>query len=40
MAKEQFDRDHDECWKLFSRIDPEKKKEYQLCMKKRGWLIK
>jgi len=40
MAKQQYDEAHDECWKLFSRIDPGRKKEYQDCMKKKGWLIK
>lgn len=40
MAKEQFSEAHDECWRLFSRIDPQRKKEYQACMKEKGWLIK
>lgn len=40
MAEEEYDRSHDKCWKLFSRIDPQLKKEYQDCMKQDGWLIK
>ena len=39
MARQEYNTAHNECWKLFSRIDPEKKKEYQDCMKKKGWLI-
>ncbi len=40
LAQQEYRDDHNACWKLFSRIDPEKKKEYQKCMKKRGWSIK
>ena len=40
MAKQAYDAAHDECWRLFSRIDPERKKEYQACMQEKGWLIK
>ena len=39
MAQEEYKKDHSECWRLFSRIDPQRKKEYQACMKKRGWNI-
>ena len=40
MEKQQYDEAHDECWRLFSRIDPQRKKEYRACMKEKGWLIK
>lgn len=40
MAQEEYNKEHDECWQLFSRIDPQRKKEYQNCMKERGWSIK
>ena len=40
LVRQEYNKAHNECWRLFSRIDPEKKKEYQECMKKRGWSIK
>ena len=34
VARQEYNKAYNECWRLFSRIDPEKKKEYQECIKK------
>ncbi len=36
-ASDEYNDAHDDCWQLFSRIDPERSREYQDCMRKRGW---
>lgn len=36
-ASDSYNDAHDECWQLFSRIDPERSREYQVCMSKKGW---
>ena len=39
LVEREWSRAHNSCWKLFSRIDPERKKEYRVCMRKKGWMI-
>ncbi len=36
-ASDDYNTAHDKCWQLFSRIDPERSREYQECMSKKGW---
>ncbi len=38
-ASDDYNTAHDECWQLFSRIDPERSREYQECMSKKGWRV-
>ena len=36
-ARDSYNNAHDKCWQLFSRIDPERNREYRECMSKKGW---
>lgn len=38
-ASDNYNDAHDKCWQLFSRIDPERSREYQECMRKKGWRV-
>ncbi len=38
-ASNNYNDAHDKCWQLFSRIDPERSREYQECMRKKGWRV-
>ena len=36
-AGDSYNNAHDNCWQLFSRVDPERNREYRECMSKKGW---
>lgn len=36
-AGDSYNNAHDDCWQLFSRVDPERNREYRECMSKKGW---
>ncbi len=36
-ASNSYNNAHDDCWQIFSRVDPERNREYRECMSKKGW---